>query len=107
MFTMLSHGTSKDILILGSTEDVQVVMRSTLMQAIVKQQHCFRFVIAYPSCLCVCFCVKVLLDDSIIRACAVASSCFVVRIKQRVDKLLRQLILFNQTLVKAIKKRID
>lgn len=50
------------------------------------------------SCL---FTVKVLLDDSIINAGTVASSRYVGPIKSKVDKLLRQLTLFNQTLVKA------
>ncbi len=45
--------------------------------------------------------VKVLLDDSIINVGTVASSRYVAPIKPRVDKLLRQLTLFNQTLVKA------
>uniref|UniRef100_A0A8C9Y7F2 Dynein axonemal heavy chain 6 n=1 Tax=Sander lucioperca TaxID=283035 RepID=A0A8C9Y7F2_SANLU len=47
------------------------------------------------SCL---FTVKVLLDDSIINAGTVASSRYVGPIKSKVDKLLRQLTLFNQTL---------
>uniref|UniRef100_A0A7N8YMF0 Dynein, axonemal, heavy chain 6 n=1 Tax=Mastacembelus armatus TaxID=205130 RepID=A0A7N8YMF0_9TELE len=41
---------------------------------------------------------KVLLDDSIISVGTVASSRYVAPIKVRVDKLLGQLILFNQTL---------
>ncbi|XP_076584320.1 dynein axonemal heavy chain 6 [Chaetodon auriga] len=62
-FTVLSHGDSKDVFILGGTDDIQV-----------------------------------LLDDSIINASTVASSRYVAPIKLRVDKLLRQLTLFNQTL---------
>lgn len=42
---------------------------------------------------------KVLLDDSIINVGTVASSRYVAPIKLRVDKLLKQLTLFNQTLV--------
>uniref|UniRef100_A0A8C4HR50 Dynein, axonemal, heavy chain 6 n=2 Tax=Dicentrarchus labrax TaxID=13489 RepID=A0A8C4HR50_DICLA len=62
-FTVLSHGDSKDVFILGGTDDIQV-----------------------------------LLDDSIINVGTVASSRYVAPIKLRVDKLLRQLTLFNQTL---------
>nr|XP_046259789.1 dynein axonemal heavy chain 6 isoform X2 [Scatophagus argus] len=62
-FTVLSHGDSKDIFILGGTDDIQV-----------------------------------LLDDSIINVGTVASSRYVAPIKPRVEKLLRQLTLFNQTL---------
>ncbi|XP_070836417.1 dynein axonemal heavy chain 6 [Chaetodon trifascialis] len=62
-FTVLSHGDSKDVFILGGTDDIQV-----------------------------------LLDDSIINVSTVASSRYVAPIKLRVDKLLRQLTLFNQTL---------
>uniref|UniRef100_A0A7N9AZR1 Dynein, axonemal, heavy chain 6 n=1 Tax=Mastacembelus armatus TaxID=205130 RepID=A0A7N9AZR1_9TELE len=62
-FTVLSHGDSKEVFILGGTEDIQV-----------------------------------LLDDSIISVGTVASSRYVAPIKVRVDKLLGQLILFNQTL---------
>ncbi|XP_023141924.2 dynein axonemal heavy chain 6 isoform X2 [Amphiprion ocellaris] len=42
--------------------------------------------------------IQVLLDDSIINVGTVASSCYVAPIKLRVDKLLNQLNLFNQTL---------
>ncbi|XP_029367943.1 dynein heavy chain 6, axonemal [Echeneis naucrates] len=62
-FTVLSHGDSKEVFILGGTDDIQV-----------------------------------LLDDSIINVGTVASSHYVAPIKLRVDKLLRQLNLFNQTL---------
>ncbi|GAA6230347.1 dynein heavy chain 6, axonemal-like [Lates japonicus] len=62
-FTVLSHGDSKEVFILGGTDDIQV-----------------------------------LLDDSIINVGTVASSRYVAPIKPRVDKLLRQLTLFNQTL---------
>ncbi|KAM9363597.1 dynein axonemal heavy chain 6 [Symphorus nematophorus] len=62
-FTVLSHGDSKDVFILGGTDDIQV-----------------------------------LLDDSIINVGTVASSRYVAPIKPRVDKLLTQLTLFNQTL---------
>lgn len=51
------------------------------------------------------FTVKVLLDDSIINVSTVASSRYVAPIKLRVDKLLKQLTLFNQTLVKAKKRK--
>lgn len=44
---------------------------------------------------------KVLLDDSIINVGTVASSRYVAPIKLRVDKLLKQLTVFNQTLVNA------
>ncbi|KAA8595375.1 hypothetical protein FQN60_012510 [Etheostoma spectabile] len=63
-FTVLSHGDSKEVFILGGTEEIQVV----------------------------------LLDDSIINVGTVASSRYVTPIKSKVDKLLRQLTLFNQTL---------
>lgn len=43
---------------------------------------------------------KVLLDDSIISVGTAASSRYVAPIKLKVDKFLRQLTLFNQTLVK-------
>lgn len=49
--------------------------------------------------MCCCSFFKVLLDDSIINVGTVASSRYVVPIKLRVDKLLKQLTLFNQTLV--------
>ncbi|XP_071360020.1 dynein axonemal heavy chain 6 [Trachinotus anak] len=62
-FTVLSHGDSKDVFILGGTDDIQV-----------------------------------LLDDSIINVGTVASSRYVAPIKLRVDKLLKQLTLFSQTL---------
>ncbi|XP_070782457.1 dynein axonemal heavy chain 6 [Enoplosus armatus] len=62
-FTVLSHSDSKDVFILGGTDDIQV-----------------------------------LLDDSIINMGTVASSRYVAPIKLRVDKLLRQLTLFNKTL---------
>ncbi|XP_038570255.1 dynein heavy chain 6, axonemal isoform X1 [Micropterus salmoides] len=62
-FTLLSHGDSKDVFILGGTDEIQV-----------------------------------LLDDSIINISTVASSRYVAPIKRRVDKLLSQLTLFNQTL---------
>ncbi|XP_036933614.1 dynein heavy chain 6, axonemal [Acanthopagrus latus] len=42
--------------------------------------------------------IQVLLDDSIIDVGMVASSCYVAPIKFRVEKLLSQLTLFNQTL---------
>ncbi|XP_069560973.1 dynein axonemal heavy chain 6 [Brachyistius frenatus] len=42
--------------------------------------------------------IQVLLDDSIINVGTVASSRYVAPIKPRVDKLLKQLTLFNQTL---------
>lgn len=58
----------------------------------------------YVSSLCVYLCVKVLLDDSIISVGTVASSRYVAPIKGKVKKLLTQLILFNQTLVKSFKK---
>lgn len=44
---------------------------------------------------------KVLLDDSIINVGTVASSRYAAPIKLRVDKLLKQLTLFNQTLVRT------
>lgn len=47
------------------------------------------------------FTVKVLLDDSIINVGTAASSRYVAPIKLKVDKFLRQLNLFNQTLVKV------
>ncbi|TDH16419.1 hypothetical protein EPR50_G00020980 [Perca flavescens] len=62
-FTVLSHGESKEVFILGGTEEIQV-----------------------------------LLDDSIINVGTVASSRYVGPIKSKVDKMLRQLTLFNQTL---------
>ncbi|KAG7241317.1 hypothetical protein INR49_025751, partial [Caranx melampygus] len=62
-FTVLSHGDSKEVFILGGTDDIQV-----------------------------------LLDDSLINVGMVASSRYVAPIKFRVDKLLKQLTLFNQTL---------
>ncbi|KAK5899926.1 hypothetical protein CesoFtcFv8_009352 [Champsocephalus esox] len=62
-FTVLPHSDSKDVFILGGTDDIQV-----------------------------------LLDDGIINVGTVASSRYVAPIKPRVDKLLRQLTLFNQTL---------
>ncbi|XP_023277881.1 dynein heavy chain 6, axonemal [Seriola lalandi dorsalis] len=62
-FTVLSHSDSKEVFILGGTDDIQV-----------------------------------LLDDSIINVGTAASSRYVAPIKLRVDKLLRQLTLFNQTL---------
>lgn len=43
--------------------------------------------------------VKAILDDSIINVNTVASSRYVGPIKLRVNKLLKQLTLFNQTLV--------
>ena len=45
--------------------------------------------------------VKVLLDDSIINLGTMASSRYVAPVKNRVENLLGQLTLFNQTLVKA------
>ncbi|XP_030595591.1 dynein heavy chain 6, axonemal-like isoform X2 [Archocentrus centrarchus] len=42
--------------------------------------------------------IQALLDDSIINVGTVASSCYVAPIKWRVNELLRQLTLFNQTL---------
>ncbi|XP_055022499.1 LOW QUALITY PROTEIN: dynein axonemal heavy chain 6-like [Boleophthalmus pectinirostris] len=62
-FTVLSHGDSKEVFILGGTDEIQMA-----------------------------------LDDSIINVGTVASSRYVTRIKSRVDELLRQLHLFNQTL---------
>ncbi|KAK2919405.1 hypothetical protein Q8A73_003776 [Channa argus] len=62
-FVVLSHGESKEVFILGGTDDIQV-----------------------------------LLDDSIISVGTVASSRYVAPIKLRVDKLLKQLTLFSQTL---------
>ncbi|XP_028284655.1 dynein heavy chain 6, axonemal [Parambassis ranga] len=62
-FTVLSHGDSNQVFILGSTDEIQVQ-----------------------------------LDDSIINVGTVASSRYVAAIKPRVEKLLRQLTLFNQTL---------
>ncbi|XP_070710496.1 dynein axonemal heavy chain 6 [Pempheris klunzingeri] len=62
-FTVLSHGDSENVFILGGTDDIQV-----------------------------------LLDDSIINVGTVASSRYISPIKHRVEKLLRQLTLFNQTL---------
>ncbi|KAL7403678.1 hypothetical protein ABVT39_003711 [Epinephelus coioides] len=62
-FTVLPHGDSTDVFILGGTDDIQV-----------------------------------LLDDSIINVGTAASSRYVAPIKPRVDKLLKQLTLFNQTL---------
>uniref|UniRef100_A0A3B4T6A4 Dynein axonemal heavy chain 6 n=1 Tax=Seriola dumerili TaxID=41447 RepID=A0A3B4T6A4_SERDU len=62
-FTVLPHSDSKEVFILGGTDDIQV-----------------------------------LLDDSIINVGTAASSRYVAPIKLRVDKLLRQLTLFNQTL---------
>ncbi|XP_075319652.1 dynein axonemal heavy chain 6 [Odontesthes bonariensis] len=62
-FTVLSHGDSKEVFILGGTDDIQV-----------------------------------LLDDNIISVGTVASSRYAAPIKFRVDKLQRQLVLFNQTL---------
>ncbi|XP_059179969.1 dynein axonemal heavy chain 6 [Centropristis striata] len=62
-FTVLSHGDSKGVFILGGTDDIQV-----------------------------------LLDDGIINVNTVASSRYVAPIKTKVDKLLKQLTLFNQTL---------
>ncbi|XP_072318696.1 dynein axonemal heavy chain 6 [Eucyclogobius newberryi] len=62
-FTVLPHGDSKEVFILGGTEEIQV-----------------------------------LLDDGIINVGTVASSRYVTGIKSRVDELLRQLNLFNQTL---------
>ncbi|XP_067440238.1 dynein axonemal heavy chain 6 [Thunnus thynnus] len=62
-FTVLSHGDSKEVFILGGTDDIQV-----------------------------------LLDDSIINVSTAASSRYIAPIKFRVEKLLRQLTLFNQTL---------
>ncbi|XP_030273772.1 dynein heavy chain 6, axonemal isoform X2 [Sparus aurata] len=62
-FVVLSYGDTRDIFILGDTDDIQV-----------------------------------LLDDSIIDVGMVASSCLVAPIKFRVEKLLSQLTLFNQTL---------
>ncbi|XP_047189968.1 dynein axonemal heavy chain 6 isoform X2 [Scophthalmus maximus] len=62
-FTVLSHGDSKDVFILGGVDEIQV-----------------------------------LLDDSLINVGTVASSRYVLPIKPRVDALLRQLNLFNQTL---------
>uniref|UniRef100_UPI0037E80358 dynein axonemal heavy chain 6-like isoform X2 n=1 Tax=Semicossyphus pulcher TaxID=241346 RepID=UPI0037E80358 len=62
-FTVLSHGDSKDVFILGGTDDIQV-----------------------------------LLDDSIINVGTVASSRYIAPIKLKVEKLLRQLSLFKQTL---------
>ncbi|KAK7929355.1 hypothetical protein WMY93_005750 [Mugilogobius chulae] len=62
-FTVLSHGDSKDVFILGGTDEIQVA-----------------------------------LDDSIINIGTVASSRYVSCIKPKVDELLRQLHLFNETL---------
>ncbi|XP_047430741.1 dynein axonemal heavy chain 6 [Mugil cephalus] len=62
-FTVLPHGDSKEVFILGGTDDIQV-----------------------------------LLDDSIINVGTVASSRYVTPIKVKVDQLLQQLNLFNQTL---------
>ncbi|XP_026216049.1 dynein heavy chain 6, axonemal isoform X2 [Anabas testudineus] len=62
-FTVLSHGDSKEVFILGGTDEIQV-----------------------------------LLDDSIINVGTAASSRYVAPIKLKVDKFLRQLNLFNQTL---------
>uniref|UniRef100_A0A667W9Y7 Dynein axonemal heavy chain 6 n=1 Tax=Myripristis murdjan TaxID=586833 RepID=A0A667W9Y7_9TELE len=62
-FTVLPHRDSKDVFILGGTDDIQV-----------------------------------LLDDSIINVATVASSRYVGPIKPRVQKLQKQLSLFNQTL---------
>ncbi|XP_029013318.1 dynein axonemal heavy chain 6 isoform X2 [Betta splendens] len=62
-FTVLSHGDSKDVFILGGTDEIQV-----------------------------------LLDDSLISVGTAASSRYVAPIKHKVDKFLRQLTLFNQTL---------
>ncbi|XP_037621211.1 dynein heavy chain 6, axonemal [Sebastes umbrosus] len=62
-FMVLPHGDSKDVFILGGTDDIQM-----------------------------------LLDDGIINVSTAASSRYIGPIKPRVDKLLRQLILFNQTL---------
>ncbi|XP_041838798.1 dynein heavy chain 6, axonemal [Melanotaenia boesemani] len=62
-FTVLPHGDSNKVFILGGTDDIQV-----------------------------------LLDDSIINVGTVASSRYVAPIKYKVDKLQRQLDLFNQTL---------
>lgn len=53
------------------------------------------------------FTVKVLLDDSIINVGTVASSRYVAPIKLRVEKLQRQLTLFNQTLVTAAKNSLQ
>ncbi|XP_041832637.1 dynein heavy chain 6, axonemal-like [Melanotaenia boesemani] len=62
-FTVLPHGDSNEVFILGGTDDIQV-----------------------------------LLNDSIINVGTVASSRYVAPIKYKVDKLQRQLDLFNQTL---------
>ncbi|XP_062296546.1 dynein axonemal heavy chain 6 [Scomber scombrus] len=61
--TVLPHGDSKEVFILGGTDDIQV-----------------------------------LLDDSIINVGTAASSRYIGPIKSRVEKLLKQLMLFNQTL---------
>ncbi|KAM9314768.1 dynein axonemal heavy chain 6 [Pholidichthys leucotaenia] len=63
VFTVLPHGDSKEVFILGGTDEIQA-----------------------------------LLDDSIISVGTVASSRYAAPIKDRVDKLLQQLTLFNQTL---------
>ncbi|XP_074520194.1 dynein axonemal heavy chain 6 [Halichoeres trimaculatus] len=63
VFTLLPHNDSKEVFILGGTEDIQV-----------------------------------LLDDSIINVSTAASSRYVAPIKLKVDKLLGQLCLFNETL---------
>lgn len=68
----------------------------------VRQPHCAAVVKLQQrlSVTPVCLCVKVLLDDSIINVGTVASSRYVAPMKRRVNELLRQLILFNQTLVR-------
>lgn len=96
-FTLLSHGDSKDVFILGGTDDIQVSDRQNLSNVC-----CNTLVVLFfctSDCLCL-FPVKVLLDDSIINVGTVASSRYVSPIKLRVDKLLKQLNLFNETLVK-------
>lgn len=100
-FTLLSHGDSKDVFILGGTDDIQVVTHnmhtlSLLYHSISDAVHLIFGVF---------FAVKVLLDDSIINVSTVASSRYVAPIKLKVDKLLKQLSLFNQTLVMS-KRRI-
>lgn len=100
-FTLLSHGDSKDVFILGGTDDIQVVTHS--MHTLSLLYHSISD--AVQLIFWGFFAVKVLLDDSIINVSTVASSRYVAPIKLKVDKLLKQLSLFNQTLVTS-KRRI-
>lgn len=99
-FTVLSHGDAKEVFILGGTDEIQVVTswtRNRTSQSVLKHQQCVSIFNCVFPCLSA---AKVLLDDSIISVGTAASSRYVAPIKLKVDKFLRQLNLFNQTLVK-------